>query len=84
VEECTHGLDPVTCTICLGKYTTASDPPPSEGQAQCAEAGCIAEHKTDEWNSKRAHNEGWFIQKNGDRWCPDHNPEWVEEWRKRQ
>jgi len=26
---------------------------------------------------------GWFFQKNGDSWCPEHIPDWYEEWKKK-
>lgn len=29
----------------------------------------------------RAQEQGWFFQKNGDMYCPEHVPEWVAEWR---
>lgn len=48
----------------------------------CSGEGCeqkIADHA---WGRIKA--EGWFIQKDGNVWCPDHTPEWVEEWRARK
>lgn len=33
------------------------------------------------WNKIRAHDLGWFEQKNGTAYCPRHVPEWVTEWR---
>lgn len=50
----------------------------------CAEPGCEAEHKADHWNAIKAVEGGWFLQKNGDRWCPEHVPSWVPAWRERQ
>lgn len=48
----------------------------------CAHEGCPASgHKNHYWGRVRAHDEGWFIQKDGTAWCPDHTPEWVAEWR---
>lgn len=47
----------------------------------CAEPGCTAAHKSDRWNNSKAQKLGWFIQRNGDHWCPDHIPEWVAQWR---
>lgn len=32
----------------------------------------------------RAHDEGWFEQKDGTNWCPDHTPAWVQAWRARK
>lgn len=50
----------------------------------CAEPGCTAEHKSDRWNNSRAQKAGWFMEKNGDCWCPDHVPDWVPAWRENQ
>lgn len=47
----------------------------------CAEPGCTAAHKSDRWNNSKAQKLGWFMQRNGDSWCPDHVPEWVAQWR---
>lgn len=49
----------------------------------CAEPDCLAEHKADRWNATKASGEGWFQQKNGECWCPEHVPEWVPAWRKK-
>src|SRR5947209_6361233 len=48
---------------------------------QCAHDGCTAEHQFDGYNAVRAHSFGWFSQRDGRVWCPDHNPPWVTEWR---
>lgn len=51
----------------------------------CAHEGCEAGGFKDHSRGRiRAHDAGWFIQKNGDAWCPEHTPEWVEAWRARQ
>lgn len=51
----------------------------------CTHEGCTAGGFKDHyWGRVRAHDAGWFIQKNGDTWCPEHIPEWVEEWRARK
>jgi len=50
----------------------------------CAIKGCDKSHKTDQWNTKRAHTEGWFMQRNGDHWCPMHTPAWAADWREKQ
>lgn len=36
------------------------------------------------WDDQRASNLGWFFQRNGDVWCPEHTPDWVAEWRARK
>lgn len=50
----------------------------------CSEEGCTAEFKNHRWGHIKAHSEGWFEQKDGQRWCPEHKPAWVDEWRGRQ
>lgn len=36
------------------------------------------------WDVIRAGNEGWFFQKGGISYCPEHVPDWVPAWRERQ
>lgn len=49
---------------------------------KCEEKGCRATHKTDKWNNIKAHADGWYMQKDGKEWCPDHRPEWAPKtWR---
>lgn len=33
---------------------------------------------------ERSTASGWFCQRNGWVWCPDHTPEWVAAWRKKK
>jgi hypothetical protein len=49
----------------------------------CSEPGCTASYVPHKWGSINAYKAGWFLQKNGKDWCPDHIPEWVDEWRLR-
>jgi hypothetical protein len=51
---------------------------------QCADPTCEASYKPHAWGSIHAHAAGWFQQKDGTAWCPQHNPPWVAEWRARQ
>lgn len=51
------------------------------GMHKCSNPECKNEFRAHEWGTKRAQREGWFLQKNNDKWCPDHLPEWVAEWR---
>lgn len=51
---------------------------------KCAYPSCSAKIKADHWNKKKAQKEGWFLQRTGESWCPNHNPPWVEEWRAKQ
>jgi hypothetical protein len=50
----------------------------------CADPLCPNEFKAHYWGSVKAHGAGWFIQKDGTAWCPDHTPEWVAAWRARK
>lgn len=45
---------------------------------------CGRTHKNDRWNRIRAHDLGWFEQKNGTVYCPAHVPAWVADWRARR
>lgn len=45
----------------------------------CSEPNCDNKFKNHAWGQIKA--DDWFHQKNGDHWCPEHIPEWVEEWR---
>lgn len=50
--------------------------------AQCAEPQCPATVETAHaWDNIRAHDAGWFFQKDGTSWCPEHHPAWVKYWR---
>jgi hypothetical protein len=48
---------------------------------KCSKEECQKSYIRDHWGTKQANREGWFLQRNGDAWCPDHNPDWVAEWR---
>lgn len=45
----------------------------------CASPGCANEIPNHAWAAIKT--EGWFHQKDGKSWCPEHTPEWVAEWR---
>lgn len=47
----------------------------------CSHPDCNQEFKDHAWGHIHAHNQGWFEQKNGDVWCPNHIPDWVAKWR---
>lgn len=49
--------------------------------AFCDHPDCSSSMKTHAWGFIKANDAGWFIQKNGDCWCPEHIPEWVALWR---
>lgn len=50
---------------------------------QCSHEVCTDSYTPHHWGAKRAQSLGWFLQKNGDAWCPKHIPDWVVEWRRR-
>lgn len=52
----------------------------------CAEENCSRSYtETCKWDAIKAFNEGWFFsRKTGLKYCPDHTPEWVAEWRERK
>lgn len=62
---------------------TALGKPPTP-LAHCSKPGCDATFKDHHWGAKKAQADGWFLQKNDDKWCPEHNPPWVAEWRAKQ
>ena len=49
------------------------------GSSVCAHEGCEESIQNHKW--ARIKSGGWFQQFNGDVWCPNHIPEWVDEWR---
>jgi hypothetical protein len=53
-----------------------------DGLVHCSADGCDATVPDHYWGKVKA--AGWFFQRNGDAWCPEHVPEWVAEWRSRQ
>ena len=49
---------------------------------KCAHGKCPNTFEAHRWAKVRAQTLGWFMQRNGKAWCPDHVPGWVVEWRK--
>lgn len=52
----------------------------------CAVCGATIPHKNrsgraSKWDAIRAAESGWFEQKDGTLYCPEHVPDWVEPWR---
>lgn len=47
----------------------------------CSQPGCQNTYKDHHWGHKQAATQGWFFQKNGHAWCPEHTPAWVAAWR---
>lgn len=54
------------------------------GLRYCGREGCGKSFRPGFWEDHRAQTDGWFMQRNGIVWCPDHNPDWVAEWRKKR
>jgi hypothetical protein len=50
---------------------------------KCNQKACNKKTKTDKFNAIRAREAGWFFQKDGSIWCPDHVPDWVASWREK-
>ena len=46
---------------------------------ECSADGCEAKVANHRWGHIKA--AGWFFQKTGEAWCPDHTPDWVTAWR---
>jgi len=51
---------------------------------RCSEPGCLHNVSNHYWGKVAANDAGWFFQRTGEAWCPEHVPEWVEEWRARK
>jgi hypothetical protein len=45
---------------------------------------CERTAKGHHWGNIQAQSEGWFIQRDGTAFCPDHVPYWVDSWRARK
>lgn len=54
---------------------------PNPQMIDCSEPECDQSIRDHYWSKVRAGDRGWFFQKSGESWCPDHNPPWVAEWR---
>ncbi len=51
---------------------------------RCSEPGCperVGDHR---WGAIKAQSEGWFYQRNGEAYCPQHVPAWVPAWREKK
>lgn len=49
---------------------------------ECSQEGCAERLADHAWGRIKA--DGWFQQKDGIIWCPEHHPAWVLAWRARQ
>lgn len=52
-----------------------------EDHVHCNAEGCDASYPRHRWGAITAYDSGWFAQKEGITWCPEHIPEWVKPWR---
>lgn len=43
---------------------------------------CDRTRPSHRWASVRAQDAGWFTMRDGRTFCPEHVPEWVEQWRR--
>lgn len=50
----------------------------------CNHEGCTAQSESHHWGKKKAQSAGWFFQRGGVSWCPEHVPDWVGPWRAKQ
>ena len=49
---------------------------------ECSEPGCETTFRSNsKWDDIRAADKGWFLQRTGETWCPEHTPAWVADWR---
>lgn len=51
--------------------------------ALCDHPNCSNFIKAHAWGYIKANDAGWFLQRNGDCWCPEHIPDWVSKWREK-
>ena len=50
---------------------------------ECKEETCPRGYTDTAIGKAAAVREGWYIGRNNHAYCPNHVPEWVEQWRKR-
>lgn len=48
----------------------------------CSQPDCTQVVKNHAWAKIKA--DGWFFQRDGSLWCPEHVPDWVDAWRARK
>lgn len=59
-----------------------AEPDPPDPRTCCADKDCPARTPNHQWGRIRA--TGWFEERDGTMWCPDHRPAWYAAWRARQ
>lgn len=50
----------------------------------CNTKGCRKRIHNDSFDKKMAYDKGWYLSSVGYVYCPDHVPEWFEEWRNKK
>lgn len=50
----------------------------------CAQPRCKESYSKSRHETIAAGHKGWFMQKDGQAWCPKHTPDWVASWRERK
>lgn len=50
-------------------------------EEHCSHEVCAATIPGHAWGHIKS---GWFFQRDGTQYCPEHTPEWVAEWRARK
>lgn len=75
-------LQVVNGQVCLMRreFVDGFKRPPAQTK-KCSEPSCRSSYKIDWHDMVEAHKQGWFMQRNGASWCPEHVPDWVQEWR---
>lgn len=47
----------------------------------CELPHCTMRMRNHKWGKIQGHNAGWYMSKEGEAFCPLHNPVWLAEWR---
>lgn len=77
-------VDALLAWVPRADITHVSDPGHKTAEKTCAQNGCDESYQEHRWGAIKAHDAGWFTQKDGTAWCPQHVPDWVPAWRERQ
>lgn len=59
----------------MAKLDPSREPTPRD---HCSHPSCQNTIPAHAWGRIKS---DWFFQKNGEKFCPQHTPEWVEQWR---
>jgi hypothetical protein len=47
---------------------------------ECAQPDCTKSFWSSREGTMKAHYSGWYHQRNGKSWCPEHRPAWAPKW----